>query len=100
MVEKGQKPQFRGAAAASQGPTSAQIGAFTVEPCSGVIPGRGLLMPRSQVVSVTLAPKQAAPVAKELVFAVRRGRACRLRASGVGTHDEAEEHQRALKTLA
>lgn len=98
VVEKGQKPSFKGVSSGA-GPKSVTVGCFTVEPASGVIHGRGLLMPRTQVVTVTMGPKNAGTLFREITFAVRRGRACKLRAQGDGTHDEAEEFQLPLKVL-
>jgi len=93
-TERGGRPAFR-----RGGGGAVQVGDFVVEPGSGVIPGRGLLMPRTQAVTVTFAPRAAGPVRREIVFAVRRGRSFTLAAEGVGTHDETQEFQLALKTM-
>jgi hypothetical protein len=78
---------------------SAVFGTFSVSPASGVIPGRGLGMPRSQRVVVTFAPQDAAPAAARLWVAVAAGRGCSLQLEGQGSYNEALEHQYHLTLL-
>jgi hypothetical protein len=83
-----------GAAAAT---TTASFGLFTVTPASGVLPGRGLGLPRSQRVTVQFAPGDSAASAVRLRIAVEAGRGFELGMEGRGTYDEAKEFQAHLK---
>ncbi|PNH03313.1 hypothetical protein TSOC_010636 [Tetrabaena socialis] len=73
----------------------ARIGPYIVRPASGVLPGRGLLLPHTQVTVVrsTLAPTEAELYEGELLFAVLRGKACSMDVDGVGSMEETDEHK-------
>ncbi|PNH03312.1 hypothetical protein TSOC_010637 [Tetrabaena socialis] len=71
----------------------ARIGPYIVRPASGVLPGRGLLLPHTQVVSITFAPTEAELYEGELLFAVLRGKACSVDVDGVGSTEETDEHK-------
>jgi hypothetical protein len=77
----------------------AQFGPFTLTPASGVIPGRGLGMPRSQRVVVTFSPPDDTAAAASLRVTVLGGHGCDLLLSGRGAYDETREHQACLKQL-
>lgn len=82
-VEKDQKPRFKDAPDAA-----ARIGPFIVRPSGGVIPGRGLGMPKTQEISITYEPTQAKFDDREISFAVYKGRPADLYASGEGSFNE------------
>ncbi|KAG1668832.1 hypothetical protein FOA52_004926 [Chlamydomonas sp. UWO 241] len=71
----------------------ARFGPFIVSPAGGVLPGRGLGLPRTQKVTVTFAPTEAADCAHALRFAVMHGRSATVGVRGSGSFDETEEHQ-------
>jgi hypothetical protein len=74
-----------------------RIGPFLVRPASGLLPGRGLRLPRTQRLTITFAPTSAVDSTQTLVFNVAKGRACTLSLTGTGSFDETEEHQAPLK---
>ena len=92
-------PSSSGTAAAAGvvEPDEARFGPFIVRPASGLLPGRGLRLPHTQLVTVTFAPTDAADCTQSLVFAVAKGRACTLALAGTGSFDETEEHEAPLK---
>ncbi|KAG2422161.1 hypothetical protein HXX76_016240 [Chlamydomonas incerta] len=69
----------------------ARIGPYLVKPASGVLPGRGLGMPRSQRISITFAPTEAEAYEGELIFAVLRGKQCSVDVDGEGSIEETDE---------
>ena len=75
----------------------ARFGPFIVKPAGGLLPGRGLRLPRTQVITITFAPTDAVEYTQNLVFAVSKGRVCTLALEGTGSFDETEEHQALLK---
>lgn len=79
--------------------SSAAFGAFTVSPASGVIPGRGLLMPNIQAVTVTCKPSACEQHELNLVFCVQNGRSCFVSLRGKGTTDEVLEYMGPLTQL-
>ena len=64
---------------------------FTVAPSSGVLRGRGLTLPKKQMLLVTFAPKQVALCTAELSVLVAHGQTLTLALSGQGTCVEADE---------
>lgn len=74
------------AAAAAVAPS-----AFSVVPEQGVLPGRGLGMPRQQRLRVTFAPRSSGPCAAELVLAVAGGGVVCVALQGEGVHAERAE---------
>ena len=56
-------------------------------------------MPRTQRITVTFAPTEAAHYAQTLVFEVSKGRSCMLQLEGIGSFDEQEEHQAKLFSI-
>lgn len=87
------------AAAAGEDGVVAEVrfGPFIVWPGGGLLPGRGLGLPRTQKVTVTYAPGDASEHSQVLRFAVQGGRSCTLELHGTGSFDETEEHQALLK---
>ncbi|KXZ45748.1 hypothetical protein GPECTOR_51g734 [Gonium pectorale] len=71
----------------------ARIGPYIVRPASGVLPGRGLLMPHTQKISITFAPTEAESYDGELIFAVLRGKECTVDIDGIGSIEETDEHK-------
>jgi hypothetical protein len=86
----------RGLAASS---AAASLMKFAVEPASGVIPGRGLGMPRTQRITVTCVAAGNAPGAAELQLLVAHGVGCSVKLQGCGTFDEGREHLAVLKDM-
>ena len=76
-----------------------RVGRFRVEPHKGVIPGRGLRMPKTTTVTVWCEPEEVGEVEALLTFAVRRGRSCNVAVAGVGSLDERDEYHRQLGNL-
>jgi hypothetical protein len=72
---------------------------FTVQPSSGVIPGRGLGMPKAQRIVVTCAAIGNRPGAAELRLVVQHGAGCGVMLRGCGTFDEGHEHLAVLKDM-
>ncbi len=64
---------------------------FAVAPSSGVLIGRGLTLPKKQMLLVTFAPKQVGLCTAELSVLVAHGQTVKLGLSGQGTHVEADE---------
>ena len=64
---------------------------FAVAPSSGVLIGRGLTLPKKQMLLVTFAPKQAGLCTGELSVLVAHGQSVKLGLSGQGTYVEADE---------
>ncbi|WIA14054.1 hypothetical protein OEZ85_002608 [Tetradesmus obliquus] len=85
------------AAAAAGG--AAGLTRFAVEPAAGVIPGRGLGMPRSQRITVTCVAAGNGPGAAELRLSVAHGAGCSVRLQGCGTFDEAQEYLAVLMDM-
>lgn len=83
--EKDGKPTFKSTE------TTARIGPFLVSPAGGVIPGRGLAMPKTQQVTLIYQPQEAKFEDREITFAVYRGRGTDIYVSGEGTFDETQE---------
>ena len=86
------------ASAADLGVTK-KVGKFRVEPSQGVLRGRGLLMPRTQVVTVWMETEDVGAAEEEIVFAVRRGRSVQMVVAGEGSLDEGVEYAAPLKLL-
>lgn len=63
---------------------------FAVAPSSGVLLGRGLTLPKKQMLLVTFAPKQVGLCTAELSVLVAHGQTVRLGLSGLGTYVEAD----------
>lgn len=93
----GAKPHYPklgdAAAAGAAAMSEARLGPWVVRPGSGVLPGRGLGMPRTVKVTVTFAPADGSAQEEQLVFAVHRGRQVALQVEGEGSFDERDEHQ-------
>jgi len=68
-----------------------EAAAFTVSPLQGVIPGKGVGLPRTQTIAVTFAPTYEQDFELPCAFAVRHGRGCALRIAGRGTFEEVHE---------
>ncbi len=64
---------------------------FAVAPSSGVLVGRGLTLPKKQMLLVTFAPKQVGLCSAELSVLVAHGQTVKLGLSGEGTYVEADE---------
>ncbi len=64
---------------------------FTVAPSSGVLVGRGLTLPKKQMLLVMFAPKQVGLCTAELSVLVAHGQTVKLGLSGQGTYVEADE---------
>ena len=106
-VEAAWRLRAGGAAASSRAtlPSEAQPGArfvaapFTFEPAEGVLPGKGLLQPRSCRVRVTFEPREARPCRANVAVGVRCGAPCVLTVCGEGSFDERDEADAHLTTL-
>jgi len=85
-------PDDQAAAANSE----AVFGPFIVRPAGGLLPGRGLHMPRTQRVTIAFAPTAAQNHEETLIFAVSKGRHCSITLQGSGSFQETEEHQAIL----
>ncbi|KAG2495146.1 hypothetical protein HYH03_006754 [Edaphochlamys debaryana] len=90
-------PKIPAAPAAMAGVTGiiaeARIGPYIVRPASGVLPGRGLGLPRSQTIRITFAPTEEGCYEGELIFAVLRGKDCSVDVDGEGSIEETDEHK-------
>ncbi|GMH44448.1 hypothetical protein BSKO_12400 [Bryopsis sp. KO-2023] len=91
IVQDDQKPDFT-----KSNQKSAQFGVFSIEPCGGNLNGRGLLMPRTARVSITLSPTDMDGYEERVRFVCRRGRGCEVVLKGWGTFDERGEHKKEL----
>jgi hypothetical protein len=85
------EPGRESAAAAAY--SQVQIGPFIISPARGVLPGRGIKLPRTQRVTVTFAPPDNGSYQQQLTFVVSRGRPVHLMVTGQGSFDETEEFQ-------
>lgn len=81
----------RAAAAAPAAAAVAGASPFTVVPQQGVLPCRGLGMPRQQRLQVTFAPHHSGPCVGELRLAVAGVRSVSVPLRGVGVHAEGAE---------
>lgn len=79
--------------------SEATFGPFTVKPAHGLLPGRGLKLPRTQRLTVTFKPPDHRQYRQTVVFGVSKGRPVTLELVGTGSYSEAEEHQRQLYQL-
>ena len=65
--------------------------AFIASPSSGVLPGRGLAMPKKQKLLVTFAPKQAGACTAILKVLLAEGQTIDIALFGEGTYSQADE---------
>jgi len=81
---------------ASAGEGAVRVGSFLVRPGRGVLPGRGLGMPRQQQVEISFCPAGEQAADEQLVFKARRGQSVAVAVRGQGTFDEAQEWHAAV----
>eukprot|EP00798_Chlamydomonas_sp_ICE-L_P024309 gene24309-9913_t len=100
VTTEGSKPKYftkqELAAGGEANRSEAKFGPFIIQPAGGMLPGRGLGMPRTQHITVTFAPSEAKDFDQQVVFAVNKGRTCSLSMLGTGSFDERDEHQAKL----
>ena len=73
--------------------------AFLASPSNGVLPGRGLAMPKKQKLLVTFAPRQSGACTALLKVLLVEGRAMEIVLSGEGTYSQADECQAQLQNI-
>ena len=71
-----------------QGSAAAFGQGFQIEPCSGVLKGRGLGLPKTQVVQVRFSPGHTRATEVQLEVEVKHGRGCGVVLQGQGTYQE------------
>jgi hypothetical protein len=99
MLPTAGRPKFPGAPEELAGASTseARFGPFIVRPAFGLLPGRGLHLPRTLKVTITFAPTEASDYAQGIRFAVQNGPSLPLMLKGSGSFDETEEFQAAHK---
>jgi len=75
---------------------SAAVAAYSVVPASGMVPGRGIQMPRQTRLHVTFAPQRSGPASACLQLSVRGGDQVLVMLQGVGVHAERAEPRAAF----
>ena len=73
--------------------------AFLASPNDGVLPGRGLTMPKKQKLLVTFAPRQSGACTALLKVLLVEGRTMEIVLSGEGTYSQADECQAQLQNI-
>ena len=73
--------------------------AFSASPSSGVLPGRGLAMPKKQKLLVAFAPRQSGACTAVLKVLLVEGRTIEIALSGEGTYSQADEFQAQLQNI-
>ena len=73
--------------------------AFIATPSSGVLPGRGLAMPKKQKLLVTFAPRQSGACTALLKVLLVEGRTMEIALSGEGTYSQADEFRAQLQNM-
>lgn len=75
---------------------SAAVAAYSVVPASGMLPGRGIQMPRQTRLHVTFAPQRSGPASACLQLSVKGGGEVLVMLQGVGVHAERAEPRAAF----
>lgn len=80
-------------------PSIAVDAAFAASPSNGMLPGRGLAMPKKQKVLVTFAPKQLGMSKANLKVMIAEGRTIEVAVFGEGTYSQGDEFQAQLQSI-
>ena len=73
--------------------------ALVAVPSKGLLPGRGLTMPKTQKLLVTFAPKQVGPYTAVLKVLITDGGSAEIVASGEGTYTQDDEFKACLQSI-